>query len=112
MICKPCLNGDHCGRPGESTPSCFCQHHPSGTRQDVCQYACLHPKADHVPGRGCTRAGCPCLWKAQEQGQPDRGARPEPSRVSQDPPAPVREPQRRVRDLDLRAYLRRRRPGR
>lgn len=111
MICKLCLNGAHCGQPGERSPSCFCQHYPPGTRQSVCQYACLHQESDHVPGRGCTVPRCPCLWKAQEQVQPDAGARPEPSPVSQDPPAPTRESQSRVRDLDLQAYLKRRRPN-
>jgi hypothetical protein len=33
MICFSCGEGNHCGRPGEKTPSCSCQHHPPGTRQ-------------------------------------------------------------------------------
>jgi len=33
MVCKKCIKGKHCGKPGEITPSCTCQHHPKGTRQ-------------------------------------------------------------------------------
>ena len=28
MICQPCVDGKHCGEPGEVTQSCFCQHWP------------------------------------------------------------------------------------
>jgi hypothetical protein len=38
MICKPCTKGDHCGKPGERTTQCTCQHrHPGawkGVRKD------------------------------------------------------------------------------
>jgi len=28
VICEPCGENKHCGKPGEVTPSCTCQHHP------------------------------------------------------------------------------------
>jgi hypothetical protein len=30
MICQPCTEGDHCGPPGQSSPSCPCQHRNPG----------------------------------------------------------------------------------
>lgn len=34
-VCEPCKTGDHCGQPGERSPSCVCQHHPRKTRTDA-----------------------------------------------------------------------------
>ena len=105
MICKSCTKGDHCGPPGIPGPCGTCQHRPRK------HSSCDHPLADHEPGCGCTHTGCPCLWKAQEQGQPGALAANGGFLVPEDLAVPAREPQRRVRDLDLRAYLKRRRPN-
>lgn len=35
MMCDPCKKGDHCGRPGEKSPQCTCQHRPPGTWKGV-----------------------------------------------------------------------------
>lgn len=49
MMCDPCTTGDHCGRPGEYTPRCTCQHHPPGTGQDAARLAAVaHERATPV----------------------------------------------------------------
>lgn len=101
MICPSCTAGDHCGPPGQPNRHCPCQHLPPGTNQTVCQYACLHPVDLHLPGRGCTRTGCRCLWKAQDAVSAAPQTRPQAVPVSQDPPAPAHAVQRRTEDLDL-----------
>lgn len=55
----------------------------------LCEYACVHPQADHLPGRGCMRTGCLCLWRMQDVVSGPVGDPP----VSADPGIPVPTPQ-------------------
>lgn len=58
-ICDPCVRGDHCGKPGEKTTHCFCQHRPRASQ----------PPRPQTPAHGPVAS-------AMDAPHPDGGGRP------------------------------------